>query len=330
MSIVTTSSGPATLACSARSPIAVAKQGSAAPSDCGRRPGAATTVIARRRRAQPARHPRCPCRTGGRRRRHPGQGGKPGIPNAWTLAGPPATAEATTGQDGEHDQPGDSPAEDAPADAARDEAAEAGLPARDSPAPEGPAQQDGDDAGASAAPAPGPEAIEDAQPQDAPASDQPDSEAGQAADGTGQDGDPGDPDTAQDEGDNGSGTFGDDTDNGPDPAVVTDLTERLDQVRAAADEAELVLTASGDLKRVLAGLDEIHEQAAEARRALKAAIGGKKGGPATRPGGLRENVLAHLRANPGTEFTPHQIHNVLGNSSGAIANGCCGTCRSPE
>jgi hypothetical protein len=71
---------------------------------------------------------------------------------------------------------------------------------------------------------------------------------------------------------------------------------------------------------VLAGLDEICEQAAEARRALKAAIGGKKGGPATRPGGLRENVLAHLRANPGTEFTPHQIHNVLGNSSGAIAN----------
>jgi Fic family protein len=39
-----------------------------------------------------------------------------------------------------------------------------------------------------------------------------------------------------------------------------------------------------------------------------------------RPGGLRDKVLAHLVAHPGSEFTPHEIHKVLGHSSGAIAN----------
>ena len=80
-----------------------------------------------------------------------------------------------------------------------------------------------------------------------------------------------------------------------------------------------MLTASGDLKTVLAGLDEIYEQAAQARRALKAAIGGRKA-PAVRPGGLRDKVLAHLGEHPDKEFTPHEIHKVLGHSSGAIAN----------
>ncbi len=70
---------------------------------------------------------------------------------------------------------------------------------------------------------------------------------------------------------------------------------------------------------MLAGLDEIYEQAAQARRALKAAIGGRKA-PAVRPGGLRDKVLAHLDAHPGGEYTPHEIHKVLGHSSGAIAN----------
>ena len=108
-------------------------------------------------------------------------------------------------------------------------------------------------------------------------------------------------------------------DDAPDPALVTDLIEHLDQVRAAADAAELVLTASGDLKTVLAGLDEIYEQAAQARRALKAAIGGRKA-PAARPGALRDKVLAHLDEHPDKEFTPHEIHKVLNHSSGAIAN----------
>ena len=69
----------------------------------------------------------------------------------------------------------------------------------------------------------------------------------------------------------------------------------------------------------MAGLDEIAEQAAQARRALKAAIGGRRA-PAVRPGGLRDKVLAHLVAHPDGEFTPHEIHKVHGHSSGAIAN----------
>jgi hypothetical protein len=61
-------------------------------------------------------------------------------------------------------------------------------------------------------------------------------------------------------------------------------------------------------------MDEIWEQAAQARRALKAAAGGKKT-PAARPGALRDKVLGHLRGHPASAFTPHEIHKVLGNSS---------------
>ena len=80
-----------------------------------------------------------------------------------------------------------------------------------------------------------------------------------------------------------------------------------------------MLTGGGDLRAALAGLDEIYEQAAQARRSLKAAIGGRKA-PAVRPGGLRDKVLAHLDAHPEDAFTPHEIHKVLNHSSGAIAN----------
>jgi hypothetical protein len=79
------------------------------------------------------------------------------------------------------------------------------------------------------------------------------------------------------------------------------------------------LTGSGDLRGALAGLDEIAEQAAQVRRSLKAATGGRKA-PAARPGGLRDKVLAHLDEHPDGEFTPHSIHKVLSHSSGAIAN----------
>ena len=75
---------------------------------------------------------------------------------------------------------------------------------------------------------------------------------------------------------------GDEAGDAPDPALVTKLTEHLRQIKANADEAELDLATSGDLKTVLAGLDEIADQAAQARRALKAAIGGRKA-PAVRP-----------------------------------------------
>ena len=96
-------------------------------------------------------------------------------------------------------------------------------------------------------------------------------------------------------------------------------TGRIAQIKTAADAAATVLAGDGDLRAALAGLDEIAEQAAQARRSLKAALGGRKT-PAARPGGLRDKVLAHLDAHPDGAFTPHEIHKVLGNSSGAIAN----------
>ena len=105
----------------------------------------------------------------------------------------------------------------------------------------------------------------------------------------------------------------------PDPALVTEIAGHIGQIQAAASAAATALAGGWDLHAVRAGLDEIYEQAAQARRAVKAAARGEKA-PAARPGGLREKVLAHLRANPGSSFTPHEIHKVTGHSSGAIAN----------
>jgi hypothetical protein len=244
------------------------------------------------------------------------KGTKPGIPDTWTLAGPapdavgPA-ADPEAGQPGQPDE-----GNGTPDGASEDETA--GGTGQDRPADVGDTvPQDGDDAEAGAPAAPGPETAEPESP-DAPAEGghedaAPDEQDDEAEPGSGpddgdaprEDGAPEDPD----------GESGDE----PDPALVTELTERIDQIRAAADAAELVLTASGDLKAVLAGMDEIYEQAAQARRALKAAIGGRKA-PAARPGALRDKVLAHLAEHPDKEFTPHEIHKVLNHSSGAIAN----------
>ena len=226
-------------------------------------------------------------------------------PDTWTLANPApdGTGPAADPEAGQAGQPGDDPA-DSPDPAA--EAETAGGTGHGDPA----------EAGDPAAPAP--EAAEP-EPDDAPADDghedavpdEPDAGAEPGSDPEAGDDAPHGEDAPEDAG----GEPGDE----PDPALVTDLTERLDQIRAAADAAEMVLTASGDLKTVLAGLDEIAEQAAQARRALKAAIGGRRA-PAVRPGGLRDKVLAHLVAHPDGEFTPHEIHKVNGHSSGAIAN----------
>ena len=238
------------------------------------------------------------------------KGTKPGVPDTWTLAepapdgtGPEAASEAG--------QPGDDPA-GSPDGATEGETAGGAGPdstdEADDPAP---------DAEAGAPAVPGPETAESG-PDDAPAEDAredagPDEPDAESAPGR----DPADGDAARDDDApaDASGEAGD----APDPALVTKLTEHLRQIKANADEAELDLGTSGDLKTVLAGLDEIADQAAQARRALKAAIGGRKA-PAVRPGGLRDKVLAHLVANPGKEFTPHEIHKVLDHSSGAIAN----------
>jgi hypothetical protein len=225
-------------------------------------------------------------------------------PDTWTLAGPApdGTGPAADPEAGQAGQPGDDPA-DSPDPAA--EAETAGGTGHDHPT----------EAGDTAAPAP--EAAEP-EPDDAPAEadhedavpDEPDAEAEPSSD-------PADDDAPHDEG--APADAGDESADAPDPALVTKLTEHLDQIKAHADEAGLDLVTSGDLKTVLAGLDEIAEQAAQARRALKAAIGGRRA-PAVRPGGLRDKVVAHLVAHPDGEFTPHEIHKVLEHSSGAIAN----------
>jgi hypothetical protein len=184
-----------------------------------------------------------------------------------------------------------------------------------------PAPEEGDAAEASAAPVPGteqPGSHDDApgagHHEDAAPGEQDDDEAVPDSGGS-QDPDDGDDQHEQDAAQADAGGAA----SAPDPALVTDLTERIAQIKAAADAAAAVLAGGGDLRVALAGLDEIYEQAAQARRSLKAAIGGKKA-PAARPGGLRDKVLAHLDAHPDGEFTPHEIHKVLNHSSGAIAN----------
>jgi hypothetical protein len=204
------------------------------------------------------------------------RGGKPGVPDTWTLAGPvpdrPGPAEA--GQDG----------------------------------PAGTGSTVGQNRGAGAAPQPaGGDALDDGKDSAAEQGEAPD--RGDVPDpGDGTPGDAGQRDPESETSD----------DAAPAPALVAEITEHIGQIRAAAD-ATLIVVKGGNLAAALAGMEEICEQAAGARRSLRAAAGGRKV-PAVRPGGLRDKVLAHLAANAGKDFTPHEIHKVNGHSSGAIAN----------
>jgi len=225
------------------------------------------------------------------------RGGKPGIPDTWTLTAAQGTSHqpgAGCGPDGEpaaRSHPGDGPAaedqdgpgeDDVAAGANQPEASDEGSPGASAAVPDG---------------SPG-------EPDTVPGPEQGGGEpAGDAGPG------PGDSPAAAE-----GGAAGEP----PDPALVAEITGRIEQIQAAASAASTALT-SGDLRAALPGMDEIYDQAAQGRRALKAAAGGRKA-PAARPGGLREKVLGHLRDHPGKEFTPHEIHKVLGNSSGAIAN----------
>jgi hypothetical protein len=219
------------------------------------------------------------------------KGTKPGIPDTWTLAAPApdGTRPEAAPEAGQPGQPGDDPVgspdgateDETAGGAGPDSADEAVDPAPEADAEAGDARDDV-----------GPDEPDD---ESAPGSEPADSDEAAPADASDEAGD------------------------APDPALVTKLTEHLRQIKANADEAELDLATSGDLKTVLAGLDEIADQAAQARRALKAAIGGRKA-PAARPGALRDKVLAHLDEHRDKEFTPHEIHKVLDHSSGAIAN----------
>ena len=250
------------------------------------------------------------------------KGGKPGIPDTWTLAEP---APEGTGPeaDPEDEQPGQP---DESADGSPDGAGEDETDARaeqDHAAETGdPAPEDGDDAEAGTAsgpeaeqPEPGDAALAEAEHEDAVSGEQDDDEA---EPGSGGLQDPVDRDELHDE-DAAPADADGEAGGAPDPALVTEISERIEQIRAAADGAALVLDADGDLRAALAGLDEIYEQAAQARRSVKAAIGGRKA-PAARPGALRDKVLAHLDEHPDVAFTPHEIHKVLNHSSGAIAN----------
>jgi hypothetical protein len=105
---------------------------------------------------------------------------------------------------------------------------------------------------------------------------------------------------------------------GPDPAVTAEAAGNVLAVAQAADEAGRAL-AAGNLTAALSALDAARDQAAQARRAVKAAASGRHA-PATRPGSLRDLVEGHLRQFPDTAFTPHQIGKVLTRSAGAVAN----------
>ena len=215
------------------------------------------------------------------------KGGKPGIPDTWTLTAAPVPsgneAAAAPGHDDEHavtSQPGRDPA-DGEQDASARQEEPSGTTASAGGDP-GPSQADGDPSESGSV------------GEDTAVSHQQD-QAAPPADGSAPAGTP------------------------PDPALVTEIAGHIEQIKAAASAAATALADGSDLHAVRAGLDEIYEQAAQARRTARAAAGGKKAPPA-RPGGLREKVLAHLRANPGGSFTPHEIHKVTGHSSGAIAN----------
>ena len=257
-------------------------------------PGATTAVIATAAGTSPtaARDALTALQTAGAVTRT--KGGKPGIPDTWTLTAPSPSGNepAGPGQDDEHpvtSQPGDDPA---------------------GGEQDGSGQQEASGAQASADGDPGPAAGQAAQPD------------GEPAEGDPAEGSPAGEDTAasheQDETAppaDGSAPAG----APPDPALVAQIAGHIGQIQAAASAAAAALAGGGDLRAVRAGLDEIYEQAAQARRTVKAAAGGKKA-PAAQPGGLREKVLAHLRDHPDKSFTPHEIHKVNGHSSGAIAN----------
>ena len=274
------------------------QRGSGRPRRADRQPRRHHRRHRHRRRDQPPRRPRRPSRAGDRRRRHPHQGRQARHPGHLDPDRPRPLRERARrrpGHDDEHavtSQPGDDPAGGEQDGSGQQEASGAPASADGDPGPRQAAQPDGEPAEGD--PAEGNPAEGSPAGEDTAASHEQD-ETAPPADGSAPAGTP------------------------PDPALVAEIAGHIGQIQAAASAAATVLAGGGDLRAVRAGLDEIYEQAAQARRAAKAAAGGKKA-PAARPGGLREKVLAHLRANPGSSFTPHEIHKVNGHSSGAIAN----------
>ena len=134
----------------------------------------------------------------------------------------------------------------------------------------------------------------------------------------GQPADAGQPGPASAEGTAEGGEAGSGTAQEPDPAVTAGAAGNVLAITQAVGEAGKAL-AAGDLPAALAALEAARDQAAQGRRALKAAASGRRA-PAARPGALRDLVEEHLRKFPGTAFTPHQVGKVLTRSAGAVAN----------
>ena len=232
------------------------------------------------------------------------RGGRPGIPDTWTLTATEGAGHEPSAGHGHAGEP-----------------AVSSQPASDTAGEDqdGPGQQDADGgtgqqeaSAGQGGPGTG-AAVKEAQPDDTPAGGSP-GEPDTAAGPEQADAEPGP--AGESPAAEGNTTVGEP----PDPALAAEVAGRVEQIQsAAASAAASVLAGGGDLRAALAGIDEICDQAAQARRALKAAAGGKKA-TAARPGGLREKVLGHLRDHPGESFTPHEIHKVLSHSSGAIAN----------
>jgi len=105
---------------------------------------------------------------------------------------------------------------------------------------------------------------------------------------------------------------------GPDPAVTVEAAGSVAAIAQAAAEAGKAL-AAGNLDVALAALETARDLAAQGRRAVKAAVSGRRA-PATRPGALRDLVEEHLRKFPDAAFTPHQVGKVLTRSASAVAN----------
>lgn len=217
------------------------------------------------------------------------KGGRPGIPDTWRLAAAPAVPANL--------------ADTASADAADDEdtVGDAGAPAL-APEQETAGAPGNDETGPSQ---------DEYRGNGHPIGSTQDAAEEPSQDGTAGTDAPGDDDAPHADSDGG-------VEAPPDPTATAAIAAHAGKIRFAADAVTTALEV-GDLGAALAAIEDIWDQAGQARRTLKAATGGRKG-PSIKPGALRELVAAHLRAYPSQNFTPHQIGKKLTRSSGAVAN----------
>jgi DNA-binding MarR family transcriptional regulator len=121
--------------------------------------------------------------------------------------------------------------------------------------------------------------------------------------------------------DDGATTDGDGS--GIDAAAVAEARDALIAVGAAIGDA-LAALDRGDGAAALTAAQTVYGGSGTARRLVRAVVNGRPrtatGRPRSRPGELRATVAAHLAANPGAEFSPHELGRALGRSAGAVSN----------